>query len=106
MRRIVFLVFCALPVIAFCQSAKGKVEFTVANEQNHSLDAATAELLRAKDSSLVKTALSDKSGVILFDQLQPGSYLIKVSMVGYISHCSSPFTLNDDQPIINLPVVS
>ena len=56
-----------MTTLAFAQTGKGKITLTILNEQKAPVDAATVELLRNKDSSLVKTAVSDKAGLIEFD---------------------------------------
>ncbi|MEO5995508.1 MAG: outer membrane beta-barrel protein, partial [Chitinophagaceae bacterium] len=50
---------------------------------------ASVLLLRTNDSSLVKAIICNKDGNYVFKQAQPGSYIVSISMVGYLSAYSS-----------------
>ncbi|MFL5789415.1 MAG: TonB-dependent receptor domain-containing protein [Flavisolibacter sp.] len=102
MIRLVLAFLCALPMLTFSQSFKGRITLTATNEQKNPIEAVTAELVKEKDSSLVKISLSDKSGEILFENIPFGSYRVRLSSVGYATFYSNPVTLNDAQPEINL----
>lgn len=107
-RKFVFLLFLLSAFIfSSAQEQKRKVSVTISNEQQASLEGATIELLHAKDSALVKTALSDKSGLAEIEQVLPGSYLLRVSMVSHETLYSAPFTLGDAdlvlQPLVLRP---
>ncbi|MER3463317.1 MAG: TonB-dependent receptor, partial [Chitinophagaceae bacterium] len=66
---------------------------------------ATVELLRAKDSALVKAAVSDKAGNAEFEP-QFGNYILRSSMVGFTIAYSAPFTLNETNLSITIPALS
>jgi hypothetical protein len=57
-------------------------------------EAALVSLLNAKDSSLVKTAVSDKNGNFGFNPSKNGAYLLSANLVGYTKTYSSVFTFN------------
>ena len=57
---------------------------------------ATVYLLSATDSALVKLSLSDSAGNFKFENVKPGKYIIKVTMIGYETKCSSPITVKTD----------
>lgn len=59
------------------------VSGSVKDSLNAALPYAAVGLLNAKDSSLVKGALCNDSGAYMFDNIKPGSYLIKVEVMGY-----------------------
>ena len=83
-------------VFLYAQSPveKGKASLRVLNEQKQPVENATVELLRSRDSSLVKTALSDKNGFIDFDNISFNSYLIKISSVNHTVTYTAPFSID------------
>jgi len=72
------------------------------DEQQRPVEGATAELLRAKDSALVKVAISNKSGVIEFENIRFGSYIVKTTYVNHERSFSSVVTLSADENAITL----
>ena len=54
------------------QNKPGAISGTVLNTENKPVDAATVQLLKATDKSLVKTAVTDKAGNFTFDRLAEG----------------------------------
>jgi hypothetical protein len=73
-----------ITILSFAQSpGKGKIKIAVTNEKAIALENATVELINAKDSSLVKIAVTDKTGLAEFEKFPFGSYLLKTTMVNY-----------------------
>jgi outer membrane receptor protein involved in Fe transport len=95
-------------MISVCAMAqqKGKLSLSVFNEQKSPLENATVELLRSKDSGLVKTAITDKAGLAEFENINFNSYLIRVSSVGMKTAYTNAITLNESQTSIQLPSIS
>ena len=62
---------------------------------NKTIDAATVNLLRAKDSSIVKIAVSNKDGKFDMEKLPNGKYLVAVQSVGYAKYYSEAFELSN-----------
>ena len=88
-----------LTTFAFAQTQRnGKLSLTVQNEQQQAIENATVELIRAKDSSLVKAAITDKSGVAVFDHLLMGIYRVRISVVGFSTKYTKPIELKIEQP--------
>jgi outer membrane receptor protein involved in Fe transport len=102
-KYLLVLMGVAISVLAFAQVQKGKIALTIANEQKSPIESATVELLRSADSSLVKTALSDKAGIVEFENIAYGSYIIRVSSVGFATQYLHPF--NIDQAAVTLPAL-
>lgn len=93
------LCFALLVVDGYTQVQRvGKITLTVQTAQSTSLENATVELLRARDSGLVKAAIADKTGLVLFDQLLPGEYRLRVSAVGFTTLMTAPIVLTAQQP--------
>ncbi|MFC0774304.1 outer membrane beta-barrel protein [Terrimonas alba] len=78
-------IFCfVLSVAANAQSINpDKIIVSITNEKELPLENVTVELLKAKDSSLVKAALTDNKGIAGFEKILVGSYLVRTSMVNY-----------------------
>lgn len=94
-------------ILSTAQSTgRGSIKITVTNETAIALENATVELLNAKDSSLVKVAITDKAGLAEFEKISFGSYLLKATMVNYTSQYSSLAELNASQVDLNLRAVS
>ncbi len=107
--RSVFLFIPAilLTVMATAQSTgRGKITITISNEKAIALENATVELIKAKDSSLVKVAITDKAGGAEFEKISFGSYLLKATMVNYGSQYSSVAELSESNAEINVPSLS
>jgi len=73
------------------------------DEQGKPMIYATASLLSAQDSSLIKGAISNEQGTYTFDHVKKGTYIIKASTIGYEKAVTQPFTVSDDSPNVNLP---
>lgn len=63
---------------------------------NRSAAGASVFLLKAKDSSLVKSALADSSGLYSFQQLNAGEYLLSVTMSGQQDYRSKLINLQQN----------
>ena len=103
---LVGLLSVLMTAIAFAQG-KGKATITILNEQKAAVEGATVELLRSKDSALVKTSLSDKAGIAEFENIAPAPYFIRVSSVGLTTSYSNVFDIKEGEtitlPTINMP---
>lgn len=106
MRPICFLLFLLFFACssAFAQQG-GNLHGTVKDEAGKGLSSATISLLKAADSSLVKVALSETSGVYDFSNIKEGSYLLSVTNVGFNKTFSQPFTLANGQKL-DLPAIT
>jgi hypothetical protein len=91
--------------IAFGQTNRGKISVTIVSDQQSAIENATVELLKAKDSSLVKVAITDKNGVAEFENISFGSYILKASSAGRVTQLSSSFNLSSDQSLVTVPKI-
>ena len=83
-------------------SDHGKIKVVIINEKVATLENATVELLKAKDSSLIKVAITDSKGIAEFEKIPFGSYLLKASVVNYSIQYSPVIQLSASQPDISL----
>jgi hypothetical protein len=67
-----------------------------------SLDGATIYLLKAGDSTVVKTAIADGNGAYQFQKITSGSYKLTVMLMGYQTYKGATFALDQDK--INQPI--
>jgi outer membrane receptor protein involved in Fe transport len=58
------------------------------------IDAATVSLLKAKDSSLVKAAVTDAAGNFSFENVKDGDYIVLATSVGHGKTYSTPIAIN------------
>ncbi|MGZ3854413.1 MAG: carboxypeptidase-like regulatory domain-containing protein, partial [Flavisolibacter sp.] len=87
-----FYTLLAFVFIGFAvQAQSSKITGTVSDEQGKPLPTATVSLFKSKDSSLVKLALSDRSGLYQFINIKDGNYFVAASSVGYQKLYSRPF---------------
>ncbi|RYY90054.1 MAG: TonB-dependent receptor [Chitinophagaceae bacterium] len=95
MRKYLFTgMLLAAAAVAQAQGGKGSVTVTIQNDRKNALDGATVEIRRAKDSALVKTALTDKDGTASVEGVAEGQYLLHVTMTGHKGSWSAPFAVN------------
>jgi len=69
------------------------VKGMVRDELNRPLEAVTVSLLRAGDSSLVKAAITDTSGLFEIEREACGRFLLSYTSMGYARAFSAPFLL-------------
>jgi hypothetical protein len=103
MRKLVLMICSVVYSLLAEAQSKGSLSVHITNDQQTSLENATIELLRSKDSSLARTAITDKSGIAEIDNIIFGSYLLKVSMVNHAANYSTVFTVSAEQASITLP---
>ncbi len=93
--------------LALTSNAQQSVQGQVTCPKNDPIPYATVLLLAAKDSSLIKGAITSESGSYSFEKIETGSYLISAGMVGYETVLTQPFHIVKDQtytqPSIILP---
>jgi outer membrane receptor protein involved in Fe transport len=106
MKLLSLFLFCLACVTAKCQSAdKGSISVIIKNQSQSAIENATVELIKSKDSSLVKVAITDNEGLAYFDNIIFGTYLVKVSLVNYETKYSTPFKLSSGQPSTAVPSI-
>lgn len=82
-----------------------RVKGEVKDESQKPLQGITVSLLRSKDSSLVKAAITDKSGGYLFESVKDGSYLLGITAVGYQKSFSQVVDVKEGSDL-SIPVFS
>jgi hypothetical protein len=99
----VILSITAIVVLSFIgkqTKAQGTITGTVVSPDQQRAEAAIVNLLRAKDSVLVKAVITDSIGQYEFLITKPGTYFISVSFQGASKYYSKPIgPINADQSI-------
>jgi iron complex outermembrane receptor protein len=78
----------------FAQNKIGKISGSVTDDAQKPLQSVSVSLLKAKDSSLAKIAVTDKEGKYEFESLNEGKFLISVSSIGFKKIYSGPFEIS------------
>lgn len=87
----IFFFVCLLNSSA--QNKTGKISGSMLDATNNPLSSVSVSLLKAKDSSLVKAAVTGKSGKYEFENIAEGNYIILATSVGYEKKMSKSFEL-------------
>ena len=95
----------AIGMSSFAQSG-GKISGSIKDGGNQKIiDAASVSLLKAKDSSLVKVAITDKDGNFTIENVKDGDYLVLATSVGHTKIYSKAFTIAPNQLTANVGVL-
>jgi iron complex outermembrane receptor protein len=92
MRKVLPLL-SAFFLLAFTSTAQN-INGVVKDNEGNFLASASVSLLNAKDSSVAKLAITNKTGVYQFKNIKDGRYLTNVSYVGYSKAYSSVFEVS------------
>ena len=104
MKRYFTFLMLLITTTAFAQQT-GSITGTLSGN-GRAIESASVTLLRQKDSSLVKAAVSDKNGIFSFENIVFGNYLVAISSVGYERFYTNPITLSATNSAVNLGVQS
>lgn len=100
------VLFFAFVITTLAQNRQGKLTGTVQDASGKPLAAATVSLLKAKDSVLVKTAVSNKDGQYEFDNLAEGDYLLQYTSAGLQKKYSNRISITAAASVVNAEAVS
>lgn len=107
MKLIITLLLITCSLFAAAQeNHRGQITATILNNQQLPVENAMVELRKAKDSALVKVAVTDKTGLAEFENIRFGDYLIKASIVNYKTQYSQVFVLSASQNPVQAPSLS
>ncbi|WP_088163296.1 TonB-dependent receptor domain-containing protein [Sphingobacterium sp. G1-14] len=93
MKRYFYLLLLNFLIASFAY-AQVKVTGNVRVENNVPLASATAYLMKAKTTVILKAVVTDENGEYQFSDIQTGSYYVDVKMVGYTANKSSVFDIS------------
>ena len=104
MKQISLITFILLTLISNASfgQTNGQVRGEIKDNSKKSIPAVTVTLLRTKDSTSVKTSVTDKDGKYGFNNVPFDSYQIRTSAIGYAATGTEKFTLSEKEPAVTL----
>lgn len=108
MRKILTLLTVAFTTLSFASNAQlnnGRISGTVIDGSTKTIESATITLLRAKDSSVVKMSVADKTGKYQFDAVPEGQYMVSISAVGHNKGFSETFSISSANAVVTLKTI-
>lgn len=109
MKAILYIPILALTTLTstFAQQlTRGTVSGQVGTVASKPLEFTTMMLVKAKDSTLVKGAISDATGKYAFENVGAGQYLVSAQQIGYRKTYSAPFAVDELHPAVELPALT
>lgn len=98
-------VLFALNIDIQAQMKNGSVNGKVVDGNTKTIESATITLLRAKDSTVAKMSVADKTGLFRFEGVAEGRYLVSVSAVGHNTGYSGTFEIGSASPSVSLSTI-
>ena len=96
------LIAISISSVTIAQTA-GKVSGTIKDGGNQKIiDAATVSLLKIKDSSIAKVAVTDKNGNFVFENVKEGAYLVVATSLGHTKVYSNSFSVSVNNYLVAL----
>ena len=102
---ILALVLTTLSLVSYAQKPTGKINGTVIDGNTKTIESATITLLRAKDSSVAKMSVADKTGGFHFEAVELGSYLVSITAVGHQKGFSETVSITEAHPNVTLKTI-
>ena len=84
------------------QTVETSVSGSAVDEKNTPVEAATISLMRTKDSSIIKIAVSNKAGNFTFEGIPYGNYFIRISSVNFNTGNSAIFLISENNTTVLL----
>jgi len=101
----IFTLFILLSAISFAQTKPATITGKITENTGKPLPLATVTLLKAKDSALVKTAVTNNSGDFNMTNIKPDTYFISATSVGHSKNSSKAFDIAEGQDFTSSTVV-
>ncbi|MFI5138857.1 MAG: TonB-dependent receptor domain-containing protein [Sphingobacteriales bacterium] len=83
----------------FAQVATSSLQGKVLKENATPAESSTIVLLKFKDSTIVSSTISNKTGLFKITGIQPGEYLLLVSAIGYNKSYTGPYNAMEGQTL-------
>ena len=97
---------CFALTVAQAQTTPGKITGLVREAGGEPSIAATVKLSRVTDSAVVASTQTDITGRFTFNDLNPGSFKVEVSAVGFKGYSSGPIRVSAGLVAADLPVIT
>ena len=100
-----FLLFSLIALTTMAQRLPGTIDGTVKDAKNDLIPGATVRLLKASDSSIVSSEITNAYGKYHFSKVPGGSYLLAVTAMGQKKFIGMATGVDEAHPVIMLPVI-
>lgn len=104
MKYFTWFAFLLFSLAAIAQE-KGSITGTIVSNDPKASDGATVSLFRRGDTAAVRNIAAGKEGQFRFDELSYGTYMVRVTAVGYQRAQSKPVEIRSGQATVQLPVI-
>ncbi len=102
MKKLLLLTFALLATMnSFAQNHR-KIKGVILDDKSNSVPFANVLLLKAKDSTLAKAAMTDLEGNFIMEDFKDNQYLLKISTVGFKEFYSPKFIINTEKQGLDL----
>ena len=88
------------------KTPQNQIDGTIRDENQRPLDLATVSLIRAQDSTLFKTALTDEQGKFIFKSIPESDYKLVITQIGHQKHTSASIKIDKEQSAVHLAPVT
>lgn len=97
MKKIITLLNCMLFIAVVQAQVSGqRITGKVSGSTAQPIESVTVELIDSVSRKLVKTALTEKDGTYLFEQIKAGTYQLSFTATGYEKKVSQVITINNN----------
>src|SRR5690242_16353955 len=81
---LLFFLFVLVRTVVFAQANNSAITGSIQDKlSKQPIEFATVQLLRSADSSVIKTAITDKKGRFTLDNVADSKYVLRCSFIGY-----------------------
>jgi iron complex outermembrane receptor protein len=105
MKQIFTLLTLIGSLISQAQTEKARINGSVIDGSQKTVESASIALLRAKDSSIVKYSVADKDGKFGFENISDGKYLVSITAIGHQNGYSESFEISERNQSIQLKTI-
>ncbi|MCX6319242.1 MAG: TonB dependent receptor [Bacteroidetes bacterium] len=102
---ILTIFFTTLSFVSQAQIKNGKISGTVIDGNTKTIESATITLIRAKDSSVAKMSVADKTGRYQFEGVAEGDYFVTITAVGHQPGVSQRFSISAANALVELKTI-
>ncbi len=78
--------------------AQSNLTGTIKDDKNQGVAFANVLLLSSGDSTLIRGAVAGEDGHFEINNVTPGTYLLRITMISFVDHFSEPFSINENSP--------
>ena len=108
MRKFMTLLTVAFTTLSFVSQAQpktGKITGSVVDGNAKTIESATITLLRAKDSSVAKMSVADKTGEYEFTAVPEGRYMVSITAIGHQKGFSETFEIGTGNMAVTVKTI-